>query len=274
MLTSSRRGLSYPNPATRSDSADVPRDIQTVINALELDVVFGQGTHAARPAPGAGAPAGTGGGRLYWETDTLTLWYDTGSAWINMTPTVTPGPGSITTAMLASSVPIVPVGSVIDWPWASGDMPSWSMPPVAQALTKTSYPVLAAIAGNGGYIYGGSTPNPVFNLPDYRGRVTAGLDNMGGVIAGRITLGVSGTSGGLGAIAGVEGVVLTTAQIPAHNHTFPNGNTTVQPNVTGAPGGYGGGFVPDQQNTNSTGGGGVHINVQPTLFVNKLMRVF
>jgi hypothetical protein len=100
MQTSARRSLSYPNPTTRADSADVPRDIKTLIDALELDVVFSQGTHAARPAAGAGVPAGTGGGRLYWETDTAQLFYDSGSAWIGPINSVAPGTASITTAML------------------------------------------------------------------------------------------------------------------------------------------------------------------------------
>jgi hypothetical protein len=103
MLTSSRRGLSYPNPATRADTADVPRDINTVIAALELDVVFGQGAHASRPAAGAGAPTGTGGGRLWWETDTLGLFYDNGTAWIGPINAAAIANGSITLAMLAAN---------------------------------------------------------------------------------------------------------------------------------------------------------------------------
>jgi hypothetical protein len=100
MLTSSRRGLSYPNPATRADRADVPTDIATLIAALELDVVFGQGTLATRPAAGAGAPAGTGGGRFWWATDTSALYYDTGSGWIGPLNQQALGASSITTAML------------------------------------------------------------------------------------------------------------------------------------------------------------------------------
>lgn len=103
MLTSSRRSLSYPNNTTRADSSDVPRDILTLVNALELDVVFSQGTHASRPAAGAGAPAATGGGRLYWETDTSNLFYDTGSAWVNITPSTTIAPNTITTAMIQAN---------------------------------------------------------------------------------------------------------------------------------------------------------------------------
>jgi hypothetical protein len=51
MLTSSRRGIVYPN-TTRADTADVPRDIASVVAALDVDVVYGQGTLAARPTSG------------------------------------------------------------------------------------------------------------------------------------------------------------------------------------------------------------------------------
>jgi hypothetical protein len=103
MLTSTRRSLSCPNNVTRADSADVPRDFKTVVDALELDVVFSQGTLAARPAAGAGAPAATGGGRLYWATDTQTLYYDTGAAWVQINANATIADGSVTLAKLAAN---------------------------------------------------------------------------------------------------------------------------------------------------------------------------
>jgi len=62
-----------------------------------------------------------------------------------------------------------------------------------------------------GYQYGGSGLN--FNVPDLRGRVPVGLDNMGGTDAGRLS--VANTRGGSG---GTETHTLTSAQIPAHSH--------------------------------------------------------
>lgn len=56
-------------------------------------------------------------------------------------------------------------------------------------------------------------------IPDMRGRVAAGLDNMGGVAANRITAGGSGIAGTtLGAAGGAETHTLTDAQMPAHAH--------------------------------------------------------
>jgi hypothetical protein len=79
MLTSARRGISYPNP-NRLDTPDIPTHIQNLVNALELDVVFAQGTHVARPAN----PGISNGGYIYWETDTKTLFYWDGTAYQNM----------------------------------------------------------------------------------------------------------------------------------------------------------------------------------------------
>lgn len=282
MLTSARRALSYPN-TNRSDTADVPRDIATIIAALELDVVFGQGTHAARPAAGAGAPAGSGGGRLYWETDTAGLFYDTGAAWIGPLNTQVLGAGSVTTAMLASTVPIVPIGGVIEWPWPVANAPAWTVLPVGQVYTQAAQAALyAAVGATGGTV----------TVPDYRGRVAAGADDMGGVAAGRVTLGISGTAGGVGAIAGSEGVVLTTAQIPAHNHgiTDPQHShsiTSIDVPIHTPSSGSAGSPSGDRALTNLTGtspsatgitinnagGGGAHSSMQPTLFVNKIMRL-
>lgn len=56
-------------------------------------------------------------------------------------------------------------------------------------------------------------------LPDVRGRVTIGRDNMGGTAANRITLAGSGIDGTkIGATGGVEFRVLTIGNLPPHDH--------------------------------------------------------
>lgn len=70
--TTSRLALPYP---VSTDPADVPADLLALANKLDpLAAVFAQGTLAARPA--AAVP-----GRLYYDTTTPALWYDTGTAW-------------------------------------------------------------------------------------------------------------------------------------------------------------------------------------------------
>jgi microcystin-dependent protein len=56
-------------------------------------------------------------------------------------------------------------------------------------------------------------------VPDARGRVFAGKDDMGGTAANRLTTagaGINGTQ--LGAVGGAQTHTLTTAQLAAHNH--------------------------------------------------------
>jgi len=129
----------------------------------------------------------------------------------------------------------MPVGGILEWPWASGSIPAWAILCYGQALAKASYPALNALASAAGYVYGSDTNN--FNVPDMRGRVTAGKDDMGGTAASRITVAVSGFNGTqLGAVGGAEGITLTTAQVPAHNHAISGSpGLTGAPSVSGAP---------------------------------------
>lgn len=76
MLTTTRRGISYPNP-DRSDRADIALHIGSIATAADADVLFQQGTDAARIA----APHQASGGKFWWATDTLLMWYDDGTTW-------------------------------------------------------------------------------------------------------------------------------------------------------------------------------------------------
>src|SRR5215831_13537832 len=76
MLTSARRSISYPNP-DRSDRPDVPLHIGNIITAIDNDVMFVNGTDAARVA----ASHQVGGGKFWWATDTQLMWYDDGTTW-------------------------------------------------------------------------------------------------------------------------------------------------------------------------------------------------
>lgn len=85
-----------------------------------------------------------------------------------------------------------------------------------QDLLKSAYPKLYEYLG---ITYGGTEAGDYFGLPDLRGCVIAGADDMGGVRAfrlGSIGSNIDGTS--VGAIVGVDKVALTVAQMPKHNH--------------------------------------------------------
>jgi microcystin-dependent protein len=114
--------------------------------------------------------------------------------------------------------------------------------------------------------YGAGNGSTTFNLPDLRGRVVVGLDNMGGTDAGRLS--VANTLGGSG---GSQTHTLTESEMPNHYHNIPY--TTGQA-VAGGP-------YTELINTGSpnanfasgyTGGGGAHNNMQPYMLLNSIIK--
>lgn len=88
-----------------------------------------------------------------------------------------------------------------------------------QAVSRTSFAVAFAAMGTS---WGEGDGSTTFNLPDMRGRLLAGIDNMGGVAANRITSGVAGIAGNtLGAVGGDQAAQEHTHTIndPEHTHT-------------------------------------------------------
>lgn len=101
-------------------------------------------------------------------------------------------------------------------PFAGANAPTGWLMCDGSAVSRTTFAELFASIGT---TYGTGDGSTTFNLPDLRGRVAAGKDNMGGTPANRLTAagaGITGTS--LGATGGNQTHTLTTAQMPAHNH--------------------------------------------------------
>jgi microcystin-dependent protein len=81
-------------------------------------------------------------------------------------------------------------------PFAGAAAPTGWLMCYGQAVSRTTYAALFAAIGT---TYGAGDGATTFNLPDLRGRVIAGLDNMGGVSAGRLSAQVASTTlGGAG----------------------------------------------------------------------------
>ncbi len=84
-------------------------------------------------------------------------------------------------------------------------------------VSRTTYAVLFARVGT---LWGAGDGSTTFNLPDYRGRVPAGADAMGGTPANRLTI----FSAVLGAAGGDQNAQQDTITVsnPAHSHLIPN----------------------------------------------------
>jgi microcystin-dependent protein len=92
------------------------------------------------------------------------------------------------------------IGEVRQFAGIAAAIPSGWYECYGQAVSRTTYAAAFAVMGTS---WGAGDSSTTFNLPDLRGRVTAGIDNMGGSAANRVTSGVSGISGvTLGAAGG------------------------------------------------------------------------
>ena len=125
-----------------------------------------------------------------------------------------------------------PIAGVMwPWPYSEASVPNgWALC-YGQVLPKTLYPNLWALANAAGFPHGGDASNVI--LPDMRGRITVGKDNMGGLAANRVGTGNAGQT--LGGVNGNEKHPLVTAEMPTHNHT---GATTGGTAGDTAPQGY------------------------------------
>jgi microcystin-dependent protein len=186
---------------------------------------------------------------------------------------------------------LIPLGGLIDFIGTTAPNSLFVLP-FGQPISRTAYSALFAMIGT---IYGAGDGTTTFNVPDLRGRVAAGKDDMGGVAAGQI--GTVVTDGGtiigttLGSKGGSPTHALTTAEMPVHSHgTTENphthgingGNGVVWVGGTGSSSQGGGTFAMNSGSiasavtgltVNNAGGGTAHAIVQPTIVVNKLLRI-
>ena len=117
--------------------------------------------------------------------------------------------------IITAVVDSTPVGAL--QAYAGTSAPTGWLMAYGQAISRSTYSGLYTVIGT---TYGNGDGSTTFNLPDLRGRVPAGVDNMGGSAASRLTSTVLSASNTLGATGGVETVTLTSAQsgVPAHGH--------------------------------------------------------
>jgi microcystin-dependent protein len=161
----------------------------------------------------------------------------------------------------------LPVGSLVDW-GGSGDPAdiNWLLAD-GRAISRTAYPLLFTALGT---TYGAGDGSTTFNIPDLRGRVSIGPDNMGTAQgdAGRIP-----SNDARGNTDGAATHTLSISEIPSHDHGLRR-HTNLSPSALGgntaAPVGAG---DTSAGVTFTTGGGGAHNNLQPYQVINKIIRV-
>ena len=165
-------------------------------------------------------------------------------------------------------------------PFAGSTSPSGWLLCYGQAVSRTTYANLFAVIGT---TYGVGDGSTTFTLPDLRGRVAAGKDNMGGSAASRLTNsgtgnpGIAGTA--LGAVGGVDRHTITVAQMPTHAHdSNQSGNygninfgTSVTPLTRNQVVPTGGGAESGQL-TQEMGSGNAHPIAQPTIVLNSIIK--
>ena len=173
-------------------------------------------------------------------------------------------------------------------PFAGSAAPSGWLLAYGQAVSRSTYSSLFTAIGT---TYGSGDGSSTFNLPDLRGRVVAGQDDMGGASGNRLTNQSGGLDGDtLGATGGLETHTLSVAQLASHSHTLNGGLTTVSQGGSSFAGGLRhGAYTQSQgddgagtQQTNQTGfdnysiasagSGAAHNNVQPTIILNYIIK--
>jgi len=131
------------------------------------------------------------------------------------------------------------------------------------AVSRTTYADLFTAIGES---YGAGDGSTTFNLPDLRGRVPVGKDDMGGNAANTIL-----TNGDtLGNSGGEETHILTESEMPSHSHAIGG-------DIYSSGGSY---FLMNSNNSynvnrysSSEGGDQAHNNMQPYLITNYIIKV-
>lgn len=166
---------------------------------------------------------------------------------------------------LGGTIGAVPSGALM--PFAGSSAPAGWLLCYGQTVSRTQYGELFAVLGE---TYGAGDGSTTFVLPDLRGRVVAGVDNMGGSAASRLTsTTITGGGDAPGEVGGAQTHTLTTTEMPSHSHNVLYNAGAGGANALAWNAGVTQGSIAW---TTATGGGGAHNNVQPTMVLNYIIK--
>lgn len=107
----------------------------------------------------------------------------------------------------------VPLGVLLDYSGASAPNSNFALA-YGQCISRTTYAALFSLVST---TFSGCDGTSTFGLPDTRGRVIAGLDNLGGIAANRLTSATGCTMTSLGASCGNQQQTIAQANLPNLN---------------------------------------------------------
>lgn len=162
-----------------------------------------------------------------------------------------------------SAAGAVPTGVPV--PWLTDTAPSGYLLCFGQAVSRNAYAALFAVIGT---TFGTGDGKTTFNLPDLRGRVPLGKDNMGGASANRV---IAPEADALGGVEGAEKHTLTVAEMPSHSHGVKTVGSVspfefVLDKVSSSQ------TLNDFSTILNTGGGGAHPNMPPYITFNWIIK--
>lgn len=203
-------------------------------------------------------------------------------------------PGTIDSDAATVGQAALPVGTIIDYAGASA--PDGYLLCFGQAVSRVTYAKLFAVIGT---TFGTGNGSTTFNLPDLRGRVIAGKDDMGGADSRRLSEIWGALAKAIGGVFGLAWHNLSANELAKHTHSgwtaSMNRNAshthgyTVGLRYLRQEGGSAGAVwyndaaaVTSATDTNhehsfttNTGdgvNGDAHNNTQPTIIMNKLIK--
>lgn len=211
---------------------------------------------------------------------------------------------AVSGAVTSGGAALIPIG-LGPLPWSGLTAPTKWVLASGQTLLRASYPdfwtFAAAEIAAGNTLYTNGNGSTTFTVPDLRGRIPAGKDNMGGSAANRLTgTVISPNANTLGAVGGAQTVGLLLSELPTGITSANTGSIALSvataDNVTHSAGAISSAQAGGAQAAfslagsttgilNSTGTIGIgsaavtsnntsgvaHNNVQPTIIVNYII---